>query len=146
MVDAKIAGNRITEGYIKNYKRNKETHPKDKTYLVYDLDVAEMLGKLQAIKNVKLLCSKPCFELWYLLHFQELKSEITSEGCFNKLQDHLQIYKKGVMGNKLKEKLEEKQAKAVNRASKLVAFNNPSSLVYVLINDMEEVKKQKTQI
>jgi len=46
VIDAKIAGNRITEKYIRNYKNNKVTHPKDKTYLVYDLDAPKMLEKL----------------------------------------------------------------------------------------------------
>jgi len=33
VIDAKIAGNRITEKYIRNYKDSKLTHPKDKAYL-----------------------------------------------------------------------------------------------------------------
>jgi hypothetical protein len=127
LIDAKIAGNKITNKYIQNYKKNKATHPKDSTYLVYDLDVPEMLGKLKAIKNTVLLSSNPCFELWYLLHFQEQKAAITSNAC----------------NTELKNRIEEGQAKAVNRASKLTEFENPSSQLFEFINEMEKVKKEK---
>ena len=140
---AKIAGNSITEKKIISYKKEKETHPKDKTYLVYDLDVSEMLLKLQAIKNTVLLSSNPCFELWYLLHHQEQKSFISSKDCLNKLQDHHKTYKKGVFDLKLKDKLNEKQEKAINRASKLEIHKNPSTQVFLLINELEEVLKSK---
>ena len=146
LIDAKIAGNRITDKYIQNYKKDKANHPKDITYLVYDLDVPEMLGKLQAIKNTVLLSSNPCFELWYLLHFQEQKAAITSNACNLKLKQHLPNYNKGLFNKELKNRIEEKQAKAVNRASKLTEFENPSSQLYKFINELEKVKKEKNKL
>jgi hypothetical protein len=143
LIDAKIAGNRITNKYIHNYKKNKPNHPKDKTFLVYDLDVPEILERLKAIKNTVLLCSNPCFELWYLLHTQEQKAEITSAVCLQKLKKHLPNYSKGFFNNELKNKIEERQAKAVSRAAKLTEFKNPSSQLFVFIIEIEKVKKQK---
>jgi hypothetical protein len=142
VIDAKVAGNRITEKYISNHKKDKATHPKDNNYLVYDLDVPEMLEKLTSIKNTILLSSNPCFELWYLLHFQEQKSEISSNDCIAKLKQKLPKYNKGTLNKDLKDSLEQGQAKAVNRASKLNQFANPSSQIFLLIHDIEKVKKQ----
>lgn len=143
LIDYQIAGNRITEKYIQNYKTGKPNHPKDKTYLVYDLDVPEMISKLQAIANTILLCSNPCFELWYLLHIQEQSTELTSAECNKKLKKHLANYRKGDFSKELKEHLEENQTTAMARASKLTKFKNPSSQLFELIHEMEEIKKFK---
>jgi hypothetical protein len=146
LIDAKIAGNRITGKYIQNYKKDKANHPKDITYLVYDIDVTEMLRKLQAIKNTILLSSNPCFELWYLLHVQEQTAEITSKECIQKLKQQFPNYGKGLFNNDLKNKIEKGQSKAVNIASKLQEFKNPSSQMFVFINEIEKVKKQNNKL
>jgi len=141
LIDAKIAGIRINEKYIHNYKNDKNNHPKDKTFLVYDLDVQEILKKLQAIKNTLLLSSNPCFELWYLLHFQEQKSAISSNECVQKLKQQFPNYSKGQFNNNLKNSIDQLQTIAINRASKLQEFENPSSQLFVFINEIEKVKK-----
>lgn len=142
VIDAKIAGNRITSGYIRNYKNGRVTHPKDRTYLVYDLDVPEMLKKLESIPGTILLSSNPCFELWYLLHYQDHKAEISSDECNKKICSHHKGYKKGIFDLKLRKKISEKQPIAVIRASKLVKHKNPSTQVYLLIKDLEGIQKK----
>jgi hypothetical protein len=119
-IDPKIAGSRITTKYISNYKKQKTVHAKDRTFLIYDSDVESILKKLQKIKNADLLCSNPCFELWYLLHCIKQSAELTSEQCLSTLKSHIKNYKKGVLGNKLKEKLSENRDKTIERAKKLV--------------------------
>jgi hypothetical protein len=99
-IDSKTTGNRITERYISNYKNQRITHAKDKTFLIYDSDVENMLKKLQKIKNVTLLCSNPCFELWYLLHYINQTIELTSEECVLKLKPNVEQYKKAVWTKK----------------------------------------------
>ncbi len=141
LIDSKVAGNRITSRYISNYKNSKDVNPKDKTYLVYDLDVEGILGKLNAIRDCVLISSNPCFELWYLLHFQQQQAVITSNECESKLKKHFAPYCKGTLCNELKEKLIERKQKAIQRASKLISNENPSTLVYKLIEDLEAVKK-----
>lgn len=110
---------------------------------MYDIDVPNILKRLQVIKNVKLLSSNPCFELWYLLHYQEHNSHITSDECINKLLHHHKSYKKGFFDNLLKAKIGEKQEKAIHRAGKLKEFENPSTQIYQFINDLEEVQNNK---
>jgi hypothetical protein len=140
-IDAKTAGNRLTEKYIRNYKRDKVVHPKDKTYLMYDLDAPKMLDKLQGISNAILISSNPCFELWLLLHYQEQTTEISTKNCIASLKSHHIAYKKEVLDEILKAVLNSKQQKAIHRALKLAKYKNPSSEVFKLIQDLEEVRQ-----
>ena len=143
IIDAKVAGNRITSKYVTNYKKTKINDPKDKTFLLYDLDVQEMLSKLQKIPDATIVASNPCFELWLLLHYQEQNLPISSIDCNLKLIWHHNAYKKGIFDDKLKAKLCEKHEKALNRSKKLKKHQNPSTQMYLLIDNLEAVKKSK---
>jgi hypothetical protein len=134
----KVAGNRITHKYITNTLRSLPSDPKDKIFLLYDIDAPEMLEKLLSIKKAILLLSNPCFELWYILHYTNHNAEITSKQCFEKIQRQCKDYKKGAICNKLRAKLTEDKEKAVGRAKKLILYNNPSTSVFLLL---EELKK-----
>lgn len=112
---SKIEEPRLTNTTIKKFKDGKE-HPKDKTFLMYDLDVSGTMEHLLKLKNTILLGSNPCIELWFLIHFQEVKSQISSSECIKKLLEHVKNYKKGQLSEKLKNKLEENQNKAIKRA------------------------------
>ncbi|WP_335965091.1 RloB family protein [Galbibacter sp. PAP.153] len=69
-IHSKIGGNNITSKYIANYKKGKPIHDKDINYLMYDLDVPEILNRLKKIETCELLVSNPCIELWFLLHYK----------------------------------------------------------------------------
>ena len=139
-IDTKISGNRITAKYIANYKKTKDLHPKDKTYLVYDLDVTGILSNLQKISDTVLIASNPCFELWYLLHYQNQQAELSSKECENNLSVYMRNYKKGCIDDKLKLQLMVKKGEAIGRAKKLKPYDNPSTDVFRLIEDLEKVK------
>ena len=136
-IDVKIVESSISEKFIQNYKKNKPGHEKDKNYLMFDLDVNVVLSNLQKIKNADLITSNPCFEFWYLLHYQEHHAQLSSEECKRKLLSHHKNYKKGTFDSRLKEHLSDKQQKAIHRAEKLNKHDNPSTLVYQIINDIE---------
>lgn len=140
-IDSKKADHSISKKYINNYKKTKFTHKKDKTFLLYDIDVQEILEKLQAIKDSTLLASNHCIELWYLLHYKEQKAEIDCKKCNEELDKRNDGYSKVLIDSKLKENLINKQLKAINRAKKLENFKNPCSTVYLLLEALEEVKK-----
>lgn len=141
-ITSKIAGNRITQKYINNTLKNKATHEKDKTFLMYDLDAPKMLEKLQAIKNTIMLASNPCFELWYILHYCNHTSEIKTSDCIAKFERICQDYRKGEIKDKLKEKLIEKFDSAIKYAKKLQLYNNPSTSVYLLIEELVTTTKK----
>ena len=141
-IDTQIAQNKVTTKYIKNYKKNKFTHKKDKTFLMYDLDAPKILERLKQIEGTTLLVSNPCIELWYLLHYKEQKAEINCQQCNKDLIKQNSGYSKTMIDTKLKEQLDTKQQKAVNRARKLSTFDNPSSNIYLLIDELDKVKKE----
>jgi hypothetical protein len=139
-IDTKIAGNRITSQYLDNYKKQKTVHAKDKTFLIYDSDVEDILLKLQKIKGANLLCSKPCFELWYLLHCLNQTAELTTNECVSKLKQNIRNYRKGELNDRIKCKLSDHKDEAISRAKLLTAFSNPSTNVYILVEALETVK------
>jgi hypothetical protein len=120
----------ISEDFIVKSKNEYVQTEQDKVFLMYDLDVDGMLEQLQKIPNAELLVSNPCVELWFLLHYQEQKTEISSGKCIQKLQKFSKEYKKGTLSEEEKDVFTKNKALAVERAKKLAEFQNPSSTVY----------------
>jgi RloB-like protein len=141
-IDTKIAKNKIKENYIKSYKKNKFTHKKDKTFLLYDIDAPKMLDKLQTIPNTILLASNPCIEFWYLLHYKNHKASVNCNYCNKELKNSNKKYDKTILDTRLKAYLNKNQDKAVERAKRLKHYNNPSSTVYILIEALEKAIKE----
>lgn len=123
----------ISEDYIERSKIEYVRTEQDKVFLMYDLDVDGILEHLQKIPNAELLVSNPCIELWFLLHYQEQKAEITSEKCVQKYQKVSKQYKKGALSEEEKKVLAESKDIAIKRAKKLLEFNNPSTTIYRLL-------------
>ena len=136
----------ITPALIERCKSKYVQTKNDKTYLMYDLDVATMLERLQKVTGAVLLCSNPCFELWLLLHYADQKTELKSEECLRRLVEFEKQYKKGMLTNEIKQHLTENQQTAIERARKLVAYGNPSSTVYRLIDDLEKLKHEQEKV
>lgn len=124
----------ISEDFIVKSKNEYVQTEQDKVFLMYDLDVDGMLEQLQKIPNAELLVSNPCVELWFLLHYQEQKTEISSDKCMKKLQKFSKEYKKGTLSEVEKEALDKNKELAVERAKALDVFNNPSTTIYRLLD------------
>ena len=127
----------ISEDYIEKSKNEYVRTEQDKVFLMYDLDVDGMLEQLQKIPNAELLVSNPCVELWFLLHYQQQKTAISSDICIKKLQKFSKEYKKGTLSEDEKEVLANNKELAVERAKKLAEFQNPSSMVYKLLEKLK---------
>jgi len=128
--------NNISDQYIRKYKRGRPSHLNDKTFVMYDLDkedTREIILNLQA----KLLCSNPCIELWFLLHFKNHSAHLSSKDAIQLLEWKYPNYQKGKIDANLFNKLLEKNDNATARAKKLVDHENPSSTVYKLIELMK---------
>lgn len=135
-----IAGTSITEAAISKYKQSKPAHPKDRHFLLYDGDVEAVVERLKKIKHATLLLSNPCIELWFLLHFKNQKSAISSKDCVRELENRTASgYQKGKLHIKLLNKLQEQGKTACERANKLENGHNPSSNLYEFINLLEEI-------
>ena len=127
----------ISEDYIEKSKNEYVRTEQDIVFLMYDLDVDGMLEQLQKIPNAELLVSNPCVELWFLLHYQEQKSEISSDKCIQKLQKVSKGYKKGTLSEEEKEVFTKNKELAIERAKILVEYQNPSSMVYKLLEKLK---------
>jgi hypothetical protein len=145
-IDPKVAKG-ITSRHISNYKKQKTIHKKDKTFLIYDCDVPEVTAKLKKIKNVDLLLSNPCFELWYLLHYQNQTAKLPTKDCMQKIYNTVKGYRKGHLDEKMKSQIIENQNEAIKRAKSLIKtgipteLNNPSTHVYRFVEELEAVKQ-----
>ncbi|MBP6977850.1 MAG: RloB family protein [Bacteroidales bacterium] len=116
----KIAGNKINEVFIRNYKQGKPTHEKDKDFLMFDADVPEIFEKLISVKSVILIASNPSIELWFLLHYKNITTCTTTIGCMRELSNrNRNQYQKGVIDKPLENKLNEKCAEACKRSIKM---------------------------
>lgn len=136
----KVSDSNISNKFIQNCKRQYESHPKDQTFLMFDLDVEGMYQHLSSIPNATLICSNPCIEFWLLLHYTDQKSAIDALKCIREFKKHEPQYEKGYLTNSLKEKLLHCKSTAMERARKLVLYHNPSSSVYRFIEELEKVK------
>src|SRR5664280_103106 len=138
-IKSKLSKNKINQKHVAKILKSFLQHEKDRYFLLYDLDVPEMLEKLKSIKKVILLVSNPRIELWYILHTVNHTAEITSQQCNEKLGSICSNYKKGSICTKLRNDLTTGEEKAIVRAKKQTLHNNPSTSVYLLLEELKKV-------
>jgi hypothetical protein len=141
-IRSKVAKNKINQKYVTGILKPFQKQEKDKYFLLYDLDVPEMLEKLQSINDTILLVSDPCIELWYILHTCNHSGEATSAQCITQLEGICKGYRKGTICDKLKQELISGEENACKWAKKLALrnnFDNPSTSVYILIDELKKV-------
>ncbi len=138
----KIVGNKITERFIKSYKRGKPVHEKDRDFLMYDADIPELLEPLKSIKSAMLLASSPSIELWFLLHYKNQTASITTKDCIKELENrNRNSYHKGIIDDKLVAKLTDHYPEANKRAKCLTIHKNPSSNIHEFIEILENIRR-----
>ena len=136
-----VTGLSINQESISRFKRDKTTDAKDRDYLMYDFDRDDILERLQKIKGATIIASNPCLELWYLLHFVDQKTEISSEQCLVAVKKHLPNYKKGEVNGALQKTLSDKQELAIKRSESLHPRENPSCEIPLFLADLEGASK-----
>ena len=88
--------------------------------------------------NIGVAYSNPCFELWFLLHFEYRDTAIEAKECIDKLKTHLEDYQKNSVN--IYEQLKDRQEQAIENATRLEnnkqeppAENNPGTTVHTLV-------------
>jgi len=111
------------------------------TFIMYDLDVNDISEKITACKGSLNISSKPCIELWFLLHNVDQFAELSATACIELLRNDVdwKNYKKGMFSIKQKQILWDNRIIACQRAKALPEAANPSSAVYRLIEAMEKI-------
>ena len=79
---------------IQNYDIGYE----DEVWCVFDSDNSTNDSIQRAMKSagdkIKICLSNPCFELWYLIHFDYFDKKISTKDLLSKLETHLKNYDK----------------------------------------------------
>ena len=133
---AKVSDSNISQPYIDRCKRDRFTTQDDKTFLMFDLDVPGMLEHLRKIKDAVLLLSNPCIEYWFILHYKDIKKELTSAECLAMLRSIDSDYAKGSFSTTMKKVLIDSIEDAANRAKAKGEYTNPSSTVHLLTDEI----------
>lgn len=138
----KIVGNKITERFIRSFKKGKPVHEKDRDFLMYDADIPALLEPLKSIKSVILLISSPSIELWFLLHYKNQTASITTRECIKELENrNKNSYRKGIIDDKLEIRLSGHCPEARKRAKTLTLYHNPSSNIHEFIEILENIRR-----
>jgi len=131
-------------------KRKFSEEDNDQCWCVFDVDnywkdnpkkFAEVL-KVARQNGVRLAWSNECFELWYLLHFQELQTGIPRKDYDTKLKKHFQSLdgKNYVKNCSVFTRLKGKQASAIKNAKQIFqegkVEENPSTAVFQLVEEL----------
>src|SRR5664280_170393 len=135
----KVARNKINQKYVKRILGPIPKHEKDKYFLLYDLDIPEVVERLNAIKGTILLVSNPCIELWYILHTCNHNAETTSQQCLAQLERIYHDYRKGSICDRLRLRLTTGEEKAITRAKLLPQYRNPSTSIFLFIEELRKI-------
>ena len=136
----------------KLYKESqKENNAFDRVFCVFDKDqhgnydaAVRMLSK--ASSKFKAITSVPCFEYWFLLHFEyTTKSFPSASAVISELKKHIPAYSKNNMRifDTLKSRLQTavQNAEKANESAKKAGTDNPSTKVVDLVNYLLNLKK-----
>lgn len=113
------------------------------TFLMYDLDVAEVLPRLQSCE-AQLLLSNPTIEFWFLLHSKQHQSSLTAVNATSLLQKAAPEWKDYTKGNLTQAQIQtlwNNRIIATQRAKALKDLSNPSSGIYLLIEKLENAQQ-----
>lgn len=124
----------------------------DNKWIVIDRDEERLKGEGHSLqdfnnailasqsKNISVAYSNPCFEIWYLLHFNYYDSSIDRDTAYSKLENIMKNYKKGDKSHftNLFDNLDTAiiNAKKLDDTSALDIYNaqkNPITTVYKII-------------
>ena len=121
----------------------------DVAYCIFDTDVDTNKNKIieEAIQlarknNIKIITSSPCFELWFLLHYDYTTANMDSEEVIKRLKEYYPKYEKNI--NIYPDIIKEIDL-AIDRAKKLEKYQtdnnrrigmveaNPNTEVYIIV-------------
>ncbi|MCD6229316.1 MAG: RloB domain-containing protein [Candidatus Diapherotrites archaeon] len=104
-------------------------------------------------KHIQIALSNPCFELWFILHYDKTQSKISRQEAIQKLKKFINDYKKN---KNINDCLEDKQTTAIENAKFLNQMHkkentplnstesNPSTQVFKLVEFIQAlIEKNK---
>ena len=127
----------------------------DEIYCVYDVDdnSDEDLNSAKELaeKNgIKIFLSNPCFEIWFLLHFEQVNKGISREDLYEQLKKYVKNYEKS---SDVYHLLKDLQANAIANAERLNSMHeengislsvgacNPSTQVFRMVKYFQSLRE-----
>jgi hypothetical protein len=104
----------------------------------------KLKSELGATVRFEAIASVPCFELWLLLHFEEVLAPVHRSEVAQRLSLHLATYAKGQAGQFAATR--QHLAKATERATNLAAQHNsydgqqPFTDIYRLVSELTSLR------
>jgi len=143
-----VAGLALSQKRIESYIKTEKISFNDRitSFLMYDLDKNEIAEKIAACKSSINIASNPSVELWFLLHNGEQNAFVSTNACIEKLRKiaiEWESYKKGILTDKQKKILWDNRRIASDRAMRLQNGKNPSSMIYLLLDEMEKTRETR---
>jgi hypothetical protein len=142
-----VTGLALSQSIINRYIKVEKIGRSDRitSFLMYDLDIKDNVEKIAACRDSISISSNPCVELWFLLHSSDQNAFISTNACIEKLRKaaiEWECYKKGILSEQQKRLLWDNRKIASERAMKLHNGVNPSSMIYLLLNEIKKTKKK----
>jgi hypothetical protein len=102
----------------------------DCVFCVYDVDensdsILNDTYQHACTKNIEIILSNPCFEIWFLLHFKEVISPLTRQEVYQELKKFVSDYEKNKQMIVI---LRGNQVSAIERAKKLNIIHSKSNI------------------
>lgn len=126
----------------------------DRAFCIFDTDVnpSKNIQIMEAIElakknNIKIITSSPCFEIWFLLHYEYTTANLNNDELIKRLKGHYSKYTKNCNMYPI---IVDKTKEAYNNAKKLEQYQkdnnrfiqsveaNPHSDVYQIIDEIEK--------
>lgn len=148
-VHAKIFGSGVSRRAVQEFLKRLSIGPSDNllSYFLYDLDVPGVVDRIRECEGI-LLGSDPCIEVWFLLHFADVRAPMDSSECVRRLREvgsDWTSYMKGRLTDVQRESLLSSIDVACTRARCLPA-SSPSSGVYRFLDDLQKASKNEPRL
>ena len=137
-------------------ERSFEPDQGDSVWCVYDVDnntdeILQRAFRLAIASKYNVVVSNPCFEIWYLLHYETIGSALTSAEAQRRLLKHISQYTKSVdvfatleplidTANKNAVRLAAKYSGQADPVTKRAC--NPYSNAYELVGKLNEMRQR----
>lgn len=147
LIKTKIAKMSINQRLVNQYlsEMGLEKDDKSHVFFMYDADVDCIVENLKKLDGT-LILSNPCIEVWFILHVKSYRKSIDSSSMVAELKASHPVwarYVKGKFSSAQANCLSENRSTAVERAKQMGVGGNPSSNMYVLIEELETVSNSK---
>lgn len=144
IIDGQKAPKNVVERAIREKKKNNSY---DQVWAVFDCDDfgddnLKTAFELAKANDIKIAFSNPCFEIWFLLHFREVDSNIARNTLFSLIKNHIEcLYDK--TDDSIHDHLIPHLDKAMTRAKALAKKQcgnreNPYTGIYLLIDELHK--------